>query len=194
MKKVLLAAAFIVASICVTQAQQREKGVFEVAPYVGFNSSSFNGDEVEGLDSRTGVAFGVHADYYFNDRWSLRSGLNFLPMGADGFDGELQLNYLAIPINANWHFGSTRKWNLNFGFSPSFLTSAEFEGIEVTDGVNSFQMSLSYGIGYKLFINDGFSILFEAQNDLGITDFLEVDDFSRFNYGGSFNIGGVFNF
>ncbi|OUS15774.1 hypothetical protein A9Q93_06400 [Nonlabens dokdonensis] len=192
--KNLLLAAVAVLSLTISNAQEREKGVFEIAPYVGFNSSNFNGDEVEGLDNRTGVAFGVHADYYFNDRWSLRSGINYLPMGADGIDGELELNYIAIPLNANWHFGSTRKWNLNFGFSPSFLTNAEFEGIEVTDGIESFQISLSYGIGYKLFINENFSLLFEAQNDLGITDFLEVNEVSRTNYGGSFNIGGVFNF
>ena len=194
MKKLLLAAATIVATIGISNAQQREQGTIEVTPYIGYNSSNFNGDEVNGLDSRTSVAFGVHADYYFNDRWSLRSGLNHLPMGADGDDGELQLNYLAIPVNANWHFGSTRKWNLNFGVSPSFLTKAEFEGMDINDGVEGFQLSISYGIGYKLFINESFSILIEAQNDLGISDFLEVSDVSRTNYGSSLNVGGVFTF
>jgi long-subunit fatty acid transport protein len=194
MKKLLCIVAL--ATFGFVNAQSREAGQIEVAPYIGYMTAFFNGDEVDDLDSRTGVNFGVKADYYFNDRWSLRSGLNYDAMGAS-LPGapDLKLDYLNIPINANWHFGSTRKWNLNFGVTPGFLTNADFDGEDVKDGFKSFQLGISYGIGYKLEVSDAFSVLFDAQGLVGLTNILEEsDDFTRLNAGSSFNIGGVFTF
>lgn len=98
-------------------------------------------------------------------------------------------------LNANWHFGSTRKWNLNFGVSPRFLASGEVDGEDVSDSVQSFQLGISYGIGYKIEISDSFSILIDGQSLFGITNIAEEsDDFTRLNAGSSINVGGVFAF
>ena len=195
MKKLLLIAAVAVFGFTNVNAQKRDAGQIELAPYVGYMNSFLNGDEVDDLDYRSAVNFGVRGDYFFNDRWSLRSGLNYDSMGAEFGALELQLDYLNIPINANWHFGSTRKWNLNFGLTPGFLLKAEEDGVDVKEFLNSFQLGISYGIGYKLEISSAFSILFDFQGLVGITNILEdSDDFTRLNAGSSLNIGGVFNF
>ncbi|APY06977.1 hypothetical protein BWZ20_01100 [Winogradskyella sp. J14-2] len=131
-------------------AQERSSGDIELIPHVGYMSAFLNGDEVDGLDPRGSFNFGVIGDYFFNDRWSLRSGINFDSMGASIPGSDLTLNYINIPINANWHFGSTRKWNLNFGVTPGFLTKADLDGDDVKDDYNSFQLGISYGIGYKI--------------------------------------------
>jgi hypothetical protein len=191
MKKIILTVAAVFA-FGVASSQVRENGTIELAPHIGYSSYFLNGDEVADLSSITSINFGVHADYFFNNRWSLRSGLLFQTMGAEDFSGELKLNYISIPVNVNWHFGSTRKWYLNFGPSASFLTKAEFSGTDVKDGIESFQLGISYGLGYKLEISEKFSLLIEGQNLFGFSNIYKDSTLTRMNAGGSLNIGGVF--
>jgi long-subunit fatty acid transport protein len=191
MKKVLFT-AIAVLGFTFANAQSRDKGAIELTPIIGYSSYFLNGDEVNGLSSLTSVNFGVDADYYFNDRWSLRSGLHSQTMGAKDSYSKLKLNYLNVPVNANWHFGSTRKWNLNFGVTPGFLTSAKIDGEDVKDQVSSFQMGISYGIGYKLEINENFSLLLDTQGFFGLSNIIKDGNVTRMNAGSGFNIGGVF--
>lgn len=193
MKKLVFTAAIAVLGFTSVNAQEREKGDIELAPYVQYTSSFFNGDNADSANSRSSASFGVKADYFFNDRWSLRSGINYDSMGAkDSFD-EVELNYINIPLNANWHFGSTRKWNLNFGVTPGFLTKAEFNGVDIKEFQESFQLGVSYGIGYKLEVSNSFSILFDFQGLVGVTNINKTgSDVTTLNAGSGFGIGGVF--
>ena len=195
MKKLLLVIAMVAAGLT-ANAQEREKGDIELAPYIGVSQSFFNGDNAAFYDTKNSVTFGVKGDYFFNDRWSLRSGLQYDSMGASVNSNDLNLNYLSIPLNANWHFGSTRKWNLNFGLTPGFLLEAEAEsGEDLSNEVKSFQLGISYGIGYKLEVSENFSLLFDVQGNVGVTNFNDIDSvvsISQLNAFSSFNIGGVF--
>ncbi|WP_272149332.1 porin family protein [Tenacibaculum aiptasiae] len=195
MKKLLLVA--MMAFGLTANAQERESGDIELIPYIGYSQSFFNGDNSNLYENKTSFAFGARGDYYFNDRWSLRSGLQYDNMGAsvkaNGFD--LNVTYLTIPVNANWHFGSTRKWNLNFGLSSSFLLDAEGQnGMSFKEEVKGFQLGFSYGIGYKLEISDNFSLMFDAQGNVGITNINDISssNVKQMNAISSFNIGGVF--
>ena len=194
MKKNLLPLIALI-SFTFANAQIKEKGTVEITPKIGYSSFSEN-NEGENTDSNSGVAFGATADYYFSNRWSLRSGLAFNKMGgeypAEGVIWEDKLNYLSIPINANWHFGSTRKWNLNFGVSPSFLLNAEVNDIEISnDVIKSFQLGLTFGIGYKIEITEKFGILLDYQLFSGLTNINNASSSNITNIGDSFNIGGV---
>lgn len=177
-------------------SQQRDRGTFEVIPTIGFAGSDLYGSEVDQLIYRYGFRTGVLGDYYFNDRWSLRSGLTYFSMGADeNFGVELKLDYLNIPVNANWHFGSTRKWNLNFGVTPGFLVSADAEGEDIKEMFTSFQLAFSFGIGYKLEITKSFSLLIDYQRFFGITDIANDTEMSSIrNNADSINLGAVFAF
>lgn len=191
MKKLLLIAAVAVFGLTSVNAQERDSGDIEVAPYVQYLTSFFNGDNAESSNSRNSASFGVKGDYFFNDSWSLRSGISYDSMGAkDAFD-EAELTYINIPLNANWHFGSTRKWNLNFGVTPGFLSKAEFNGMDIKEFQQSFQLGVSYGIGYKLEITDNFSVLFDAQGLVGVTSINESDEVTTLNAGSGFGVGGV---
>ena len=175
-------------------SQERDSGTIELIPNIGYSSSFLNGDEVL-VAPRRDVQFGIIGDYFFNDRWSLRSGLSYFSMGASFTRVELTFDYLNIPINANWHFGSTRKWNLNFGVTPGFLLKADGSGEDLKDYYKSFQLAISYGIGYKIKVSDSFSILIDGQGLFGVTNILEKsDNFTRLNAGSSINVGGVFVF
>lgn len=198
MKKIFLSlVAFVTFGFA--NAQSREKGTIEITPKIG--TSSFGEfTEKDNSDYNAGVELGATVDYYFNNRWSLRSGLIADKMGSRNHDAgniyEDELNYLSIPINANWHFGSTRKWNLNFGLSPSFLTSAKFNenGNKTTipkSAIESFQLGFTYGIGYKIEITKKFGILIDAQFFNGLTNINKASNERILNGGYSFNLGGV---
>jgi long-subunit fatty acid transport protein len=198
MKKIILS-FFAMITFSFSNAQMKDNGAVEITPKIG--SSSFT--EYSNNDTgqyNNGIEFGATVDYYFNSRWSLRTGLMADKMGSKNYDaGDLyedKLNYLSVPINANWHFGSTRKWNLNFGLSPSFLTSAKFveNGTSSTipsEAIKSFQLGFSYGIGYKIGINEKFGILLDAQWFNGLTNISNVSNLNIKNGGFSFNVGGV---
>jgi hypothetical protein len=139
-----------------------------------------------------GVQFGVLVDFYLNDRWSIQSGGSFFTMGSSNPYTELKLNYLNIPVNANWHFGSNRNWNLNFGLTPGILLSAENDTIDVEPLYEEFHLAFSFGTGYKIAISQRFKVHIGIQGLIGITNNLVDEvDLKRRNVAASFNIGGV---
>lgn len=145
-------------------------------------------------NDRSSIRLAVLGDYYLNDRWSVRSGIEILNMGDSGFlffQRDLELNYVNVLIHANWHFGSTRKWNLNFGFSPGFLTKAEENGADVTDIIESFQLGFSYGVGYKLEITENFGFLFDVQAFAGLSNYRSTTGSDEQNVAASWSIGAV---
>jgi len=188
MRTFLIILGLLMMSVYSSEAQIREKGNFELMPTIGITGSDFITEDIEGLDdydARGGVQVGLLVDYYFNDRWSLRSGLSYFPMGVE----TKGLDYLNIPFNANWHFGKTRRWNINFGLTPGFLVS----GNEY-DLLKDFQLALSYGIGHKFRLSEKVSLMLDYQALLGLTDIVEDKfqyEFRRSNYGSSLNIGAV---
>ena len=173
-------------------SQQRDRGTIELVPNIGATGSNLYGEDIEDTDNRYGLQAGVLVDYYLNNRWSIRSGLSYFNMGAKDDFIELKLDYVNIPINANWHFGSTRKWNLNFGMIPGFLVKADSEGYDVTELFKSFQLGLSYGIGYKLEISESFALLIDYQGVVGLSNIADDSDVSStMNTGSSINLGAV---
>jgi long-subunit fatty acid transport protein len=169
MNKLLLTVALI--SFGFTNAQIKKKGVVELTTKIGsssfFENFSYLDSDIKSTDTNSGVSIGATVDYYFNNRWSIRSGFSFDKMG-NKYD---KTNYITIPVNANWHFGRTRKWNLNFGLSPSLITNASstIENIEKGD-YKLGQIGFTYGIGYKIEINKKFGILLDVQFFDGLTN------------------------
>jgi outer membrane protein W len=127
--------------------------------------SNYSSSENLSNKTRTSINLGAIAEYYFNDRWSFRSGLLYDSKGTRlsgrQFGGEFvdKLNYLAIPLHANWHFGRNRGWFLNFGPTLGFLLSAKADTpsgeIDIKDALEStFDFGLSLGIGYKFMTSE----------------------------------------
>jgi hypothetical protein len=194
MNKILALTILMSFTFCFSQI--REKGTIELTPMIGYSSSNYSTEVKIDILIINAVGFGINADYYYSDRWSLRSSLLLHTMGGQYIIGGLKiderLQYLTIPLNANWHFGSLRKWNLNFGFSLGVLTAAETYDINVKNMYNPILFGLNYGVGYKFLISDNFSILVDFQGIRGLT-YVEKDPIfglkSTYNI---FNLGGVF--
>lgn len=174
-------------------SQQRDSGTIEIVPYLGYTSSFLNGSNIEDLGTRGSLRFGLIGDFYFNDRWSIRSGLCYDSLGANSFFlGEYQFDYLNIPINANWHFGSTRKWNLNFGATPGFLLKSTYQGLDIKENIEKFHLAITYGIGYRIELSQNIGVLVDWQGLVGITQIPKTSESTWLNAAGSFNAGLVF--
>jgi long-subunit fatty acid transport protein len=199
MKKLLLSSVIAVFGFLNVNSQS-DSGDFTIAPQIGLNLSNYSSTENLNNKIRTAFNAGAIAEYYFNDRWSLRSGLLYDSKGTvvteSGEDYIDKLNYLAIPLHANWHFGSNRNWFLNFGPTLGFLISAKADvpggEIDIKDGIkSSFDAGFGVGIGYKFDIADDTQLYVQYQGYNGFIDLLGAD-FSVFNATSAFNLGVIF--
>ena len=216
MKKIILS-AIAIAAFTTVKGQLREKGAIEIIPQIGVSTSLYNGSNTDRFNfsspynwndtyyfdfsstsdhsSLPGVAFGVGADYFFNNRWSIRSGLFYQSMGSKinaVKDYKERITYLTLPVNANWHFGRTKRWNLNFGPSIGYLLSADGNGKDLKDKFNKTQIGFNAGIGYKIEITNQISILIDLQGVTSLLDIAKDADITIRNTYSSFNVGGVF--
>ncbi|HEX8561462.1 MAG TPA: porin family protein [Flavobacterium sp.] len=200
MKKVLL--SFVVLSALSASAQS--KGDVEFGVNVGYNSSVV---AIEGLtsDPGSGINVGFSADYYFSDRWSIKGKLIYDQKGfnngfyfdsfdpADSFEEtDFNLNYLTVPVMANWHFAKKRNWYLNFGPYAGFLLSAkETEGgNDVKEAFSSTDFGLALGIGVKIPLSEKLKLSLEYEEQFGLSNIsADGDDGAATNSRGAFNIG-----
>ena len=206
MKKQLLIITVTIFGMFNINAQ--ESGDIELGGNLGLNLS--NVSTVNGqnnANSRVAFNAGVSGEYYFSDRWGIKMKLTYDGKGwADGFitdeiqntttTTDFKLNYLTIPVMANWHFGSNRNWYLNFGPYVGLLINAEDSelGIDLKEGFKSTDFGLALGIGYKFNLNDTTKLYIEYDGQSGFTDIFEINPGDSVRNGrSSFNVGVLFN-
>ncbi|WP_298148662.1 outer membrane beta-barrel protein [Flavobacterium sp.] len=188
---------FALLSLNFIHGQIREAGTFEVVPVLGYSWANYYGNDGDPFGNINSINVGAHADYYFDDRWSLRSGIFYQTMGATVDAFKDKHSFLTIPLNMNWHFGGNRGWNLNFGPNFGYLVNTEstFNGQELLDSepVRKVQAGISLGIGYKFAVSDNISVLIDYQEQLAITKVFKTSEIDLFNSFSSINVGAVFS-
>ncbi len=205
MKKQLLIITTCLFTLFSINAQ--DKGDFEFGGHLGLNLA--NVSTIYGQDNlKSRVAFNVGAlgEYYFSDRWGVKMKIIYDNKGwADGFITnedtdvtlitDFKLNYITVPVMANWHFGSRRNWYLNFGPYAGFLINAEDSELEidVKEAFNTTEFGLAYGIGYKFSLNEKSKLFVEYDGQSGLTDIFEENGGdSVISNRSSFNLGILF--
>ncbi|QMU63308.1 MAG: outer membrane beta-barrel protein [Flavobacteriaceae bacterium] len=193
--------------------EAQEKGSLELGLASGINLSNVsNLDNSQSADLKTGFNAKATAEYYFSDRWGIKSSLIYDQKGytiknieitdnfgvpVDNINLKVKVNYLTIPVMANWHFGSNRNWYLHFGSYFGFLLSAKesYQDQDIEDSFQSVDIGFNGGIGYKFEISDALKLFFEYDAQSGFTDILENvggnSDTTR-NFRSSFNVGILF--
>ncbi|RKE94729.1 porin family protein [Ichthyenterobacterium magnum] len=206
MKKLLLLSAFAVFGLSNVNAQ--DSGDIELGIGLGLNLS--NVSDIQGNNnakSKIGFNLSGSGEYYFSDRWGIKAKLIYDQKGwADGFIynvdtdvnviTDFKLNYLSVPVMANWHFGSNRNWYLNFGPYIGFVINAEDSelGLDVKEGFKSTDFGLAFGIGYKFEINDNIKLFVEYDGQSGFSDIFEENAGDSIRNGrSSFNVGALFS-
>ncbi|MEQ7799713.1 porin family protein [Pedobacter sp. ASV1-7] len=207
MKKLL--AGLLLTGSCLNSFSQ-EKGKFEFGFNIGLNGATVTSGTMTNSSYRSGLAVGAVGDYFFSDRWSIKAKLTYDQKGwSNGFfqttDGgmtfdfyktDYHLDYLTIPVMANWHFGKKRNWYLHFGPYAGVLlsgkeTTSQKDLKEITAAVDA---GIALGIGVKIPIAEKVKIIFEFDGQAGLTDaFKQNDGLNVKNSRSSLSTGLVFD-
>lgn len=185
-----------------SSSAQLSKGSVEFGLNVGYNASTVSNTNGR-ADTGSGFNFGGSADYYFSNRWSIKGKLiydqkgwnnDYITDNNSGIDYKTNynVNYLTVPVMANWHFGAKRNWYLNFGPYAGFLLNAEDTKFKTdfTDSFETFDLGIALGIGVKIPISDKAKIFFEYEEQAGLSDvFISNSGSAITNSRTSFNIG-----
>ena len=207
MKKFLTTLLILSGVYSVSFAQT--KGAVNFGANVGFNSSSVESSQSGQSSNYTGgFNVGGYLEYYFSDRWSIKGKVTYDQKGwGNGYlidnngnevDGiNFHLNYLTIPIMANWHFGRTRNWYLNFGPYVGVLLNANESsnsGLDVKSAFNTTDVGLDLGIGVKIPITNKVKLFFEYDGQAGATTLFKQSEGDNVqSIRSSFNAGLAFS-
>ncbi|MEJ2882322.1 porin family protein [Pedobacter sp. GR22-6] len=203
MKKLLVALMLLGASATV---QSQEKGSLEFGITVGYNAATVTAGSNTNSDYRSGFNVTAFGDYFFSDRWSIKTKLAYDQKGwnngfltnldnGQSYATDYQLNYLTIPVMANWHFGKKRNWFLNFGPYAGILLDAKETtfGMDLKDYMKTADVGLGLGIGVKIPVASRLKILIETEGQAGFIDVFKDNTGSEIrNSRSSINAGLVF--
>lgn len=184
----------------------QDLGDIELGPKLGLSFTRVVSPGDDNAKDRVTFNAGVTGEYYFSNRWGIKLNLISDNKGfANGIIIDenmnpvvtvIELNYLTIPVMANWHFSKHRRWNLSFGSYLGLLISAKDSELQadIKNQINTFDFGLAFGIGYKFEINEYIKLFLALDEQLGIKNIISGDnDYSIWNTRGSYDIGVLIN-
>jgi hypothetical protein len=207
MKKIFTTLFMVLGVYTLVQAQNKSKGA-EFGIGIGYNAAYVSTGSNQTTSAKSGFNFGVSLDNYFSDRWSLKVkaiydqkgwAKGFLTVGTTNYPSvDYKLNYITVPVMANWHFGKTRNWYLNFGPYVGFLTSATVQipngsNVDVKSVFNSVDGGLDLGIGVKFPVSSKSNFYIEYDGQSGVGNIFQTSTGGSVQSArASFNIGLTF--
>ena len=176
MKKLFL--AVVAMMISAATFAQNEVGQLTIQPKVGVNIANIT--DVNDADPRIGLAAGAEFEYGLTDNIGLSAGVLYSMQGfkttEEGVDCTLKLDYLNVPILANFYVA--KGFAVKLGVQPGFKLSskAEFKGSGASkevdvDGFKSVDLSIPVGVSYQYQ-----NIVFDARYNWGVTNIVEDSD------------------
>lgn len=176
MKKLFLAVVAMMVSAATFA--QNEVGQLTIQPKVGVNIANIT--DADDADPRIGLAAGAEFEYGLTDNIGLSAGVLYSMQGAktteDGADCTLKLDYLNVPILANFYVakGFAVKLGVQPGFKLSSKAKAKVFGASAeldVDGIKSVDLSIPVGVSYQYQ-----NIVFDARYNWGVTKIVEDSD------------------
>ena len=179
MKKLFLAVVAMMVSAATFA--QNEVGQLTIQPKVGVNIANIT--DADDADPRIGLAAGAEFEYGLTDNIGLSAGVLYSMQGfkttEEGVDCTLKLDYLNVPILANFYVakGFAVKLGVQPGFELSSKAKVKGSGTSVEvdandiEGINikSIDLSIPVGVSYQYQ-----NIVFDARYNWGVTKI--VDD------------------
>lgn len=173
---------------------------FKVAPNIGWMNPSSEGYETNG--SKFGFSWGLLADFYLMENYSVNSGINILfqngtlnyddDLVAYGGEGELfrtyNFKYIELPLSLKMKTKEMSGVSFFgvFGFGANILLSAKvkdrflpIEGVEnenemdFKNNLKPFKVSMIVGVGTEFNVDGVTKLLVGINFDNGITDVLK---------------------
>lgn len=140
----------------------------------------------DNTQTKTGIVVGAFADYRFTDHFALSADVLYSRQGFslgkndDGVRTKARLNYLNVPILANYYIigGLAVKAGIQPGFLLNSKAVAKKDGDTAktsVDGLSSADFSIPVGISYDC----PFGIILEARYNIGVTNIVSEGGSSR---------------
>lgn len=200
--------AILLGVLCLsTAAFSQTTGTTQFGVQVGYNGASVTSGS-ESATYKSGFNAGVAVEHYFSERWSFKGKIlydqkgwvdSYFTVNANTFEinfttTNYNLDYITVPLLANWHFGRTKNWYLNFGPYIGILASAKLSAsnTDVKSLFSSTDGGLDVGIGVKFPITMQTRLFIEYNGQAGVTNINRGAGSTVRNTTGAFNIGLVF--
>lgn len=166
----LLGLAAVLALVLPVTALAQSKGGFSVKG--GLVTSTFGGDDADGVDGKTGFVVGVAYRMSQTSALTIQPEALYVQKGAD----DASIDYIEIPVLAKFEI-PLEILNPYAVVGPygAFAISCDFDGDTGCDdlGVNGFDFGLALGAGIRV---GGFhGLAFEVRYDWGFADVPESD-------------------
>lgn len=150
---------------------------------VGFNASTWMGDQIDGVSAKPGAYFGGIAEIpAFLDGFYLQPELLVNFLGADIGPSNVNLTYLSLPMMGKYHI--LDEVAVEFGPQISFLLGDNWEEDLQLQDTKKIDFGLNIGGGYRM--NDQF--YFQMRFGFGLTKALDVTKVRN----GVFSIGACY--
>ncbi len=133
----------------------------------GVNFATLRADDNNDLNSRTSFHLGGLAHIHLSKQFAIQPELLYSGQGANFSGGNIKLNYINVPVLAQYMFGVGLR--LETGPQFGFLVGAKSGDVDVKDSFNGFDFSWAFGVGYVT--PSGFGV--DARYNLGLTDISE---------------------
>lgn len=158
MKKIVLALVAMMAVVSVNAQQMYLK------PMVGANMTKFVGD-VSHQKMKVGIVAGAEFGYNLSQQFGISAGLLYAIQGSktDGADKNLNVDYLNIPILANYSI--IPGLSIKAGPQIGILTRAKYGDYDYKDEFNSIDLSIPVGLSYE--ISD---FVIDARYNIGVSN------------------------
>jgi hypothetical protein len=162
MKKIILS-AFVLLLLNVAFAQP---GVhFGIKG--GVNFADLKDENNSNTDAKTGFNAGALAHIHLTKSFAIQPEVVYSAQGAEYANGKLKLNYINIPVLAQYMFANG--FRLQTGPQLGILTTSEFKsGSTETDVDNLKNTDVAWSFGASYLSNIGLGI--DGRYNLGLTD------------------------
>jgi len=196
--RTLIAIAFFIIASNATQAQEG----WNFGLSGGLNMSWISQPKVTGeplngdFGSRLSYNVGLSAEYGFNLRFFLLTGINFDQRGftykegdkTNGTDATLKATYLEVPLLFRYNFLEKETFDIYLLAGPSFayltggkVTGSNYvNGVEgtidnkITDSYNSTSFGLKFGLGAEIpFAENKGATFFDIRYNVGLGDVIK---------------------
>lgn len=130
-------------------------------------------DENNSSDAKTGFNAGALAHIHLSKSFALQPEVVYSAQGAEYANGKMRLNYINIPVLAQYMFGNG--FRLQTGPQLGILTTSEFKsGHAETDVDNLKNTDVAWSFGASYLSNMGLGI--DGRYNLGLTDVSKNSD------------------
>ena len=145
----------------------------------GLNLANVSSDE-EGYESdmKAGIHVGAFANLRVSDGFGIQPELIYSMQGASfeqmGQEGDMNLDYLNIPVMANIYLTDGLSFNVGpqFGFLLNGEASIGDLDVDISDEMNSISLAVGAGLTYEL----PMGLVINGRYNLGLTDVTENYD------------------